>query len=202
MPGQLLRVLDAESRALRGRCPTAVCVCGEVYLTHLRSNPRRARRSAGTWTRCVASPSRRCCCAAAGGRSLPQGRIWTSQLPSNRLAAPMSRWTEFAAGPYSDFSAGVPEDTLERWCAPWKDINAPTWESGSAEERDAGRICCKLSCLADALSCSRSGSTGRTTCTRLGWSPRAISGRPGLSRLISGHLGVGAASHVGGAARV
>ena len=67
------------------------------------------------------------------------------RFPVAALLLRGGRWTEFAAGPYSDFSAGVPEDTLERWCAPWKDINAPTWESGSAEERDAGRICGKLS---------------------------------------------------------
>jgi len=62
------------------------------------------------------------------------------RFPVAALLLRGGRWTEFAAGPYSDFSAGVPVDTLERWCAPWKDINAPTWESGSAEERDAGRI--------------------------------------------------------------
>mmetsp|Transcript_12712 Transcript_12712/g.40557 ORF Transcript_12712/g.40557 Transcript_12712/m.40557 type:complete len:268 (+) Transcript_12712:2-805(+) len=86
-----------------------------------RSNPRHARRSVGTWTRCVASPSRRCCCAAAGGRSLPQGRIRTSQLAC--------RWTHSSDGALR----------------------------GRTSTRPLGRV-----------AAPRSGSTGRTTCTRRG----------------------------------
>lgn len=56
------------------------------------------------------------------------------KFPVSALLLRGARWTEFAEGPYSDFSAGVGEATLERWCAPWKDLRAPTWESESAEE--------------------------------------------------------------------
>ena len=56
------------------------------------------------------------------------------KFPVAALCLNGGRWTEFADGPYSDFSAGVPEPTLERWSAPWRSMSVATWESESAEE--------------------------------------------------------------------
>lgn len=44
------------------------------------------------------------------------------------------RATEFATGPYSDFSSGVSDRTLDVWTSSLKQINARTWESESIEE--------------------------------------------------------------------
>lgn len=56
------------------------------------------------------------------------------RFPVAALLLRGSRPTEFAVGPYSDFSDGVPAATLERWTLPLKDIHARTWESESVEE--------------------------------------------------------------------
>ena len=56
------------------------------------------------------------------------------QFPVAALLLRGSRWTEFAAGPYSNFAEGVSETVLEEWCMPWRNIEAATWESESVEE--------------------------------------------------------------------
>lgn len=57
-----------------------------------------------------------------------------TRFPVAALLLHGQRWTEFTAGPYSDFSAGVDEAKLEEWCAPWKNLRAKTWCSESVEE--------------------------------------------------------------------
>jgi len=56
------------------------------------------------------------------------------RFPVGALVLRGRRGTEFAAGPYVDFAAGVPDRTLDKWTASLKQINAETWESDSVEE--------------------------------------------------------------------
>jgi len=56
------------------------------------------------------------------------------QFPVAALLLRGARSTEFAAGPYSDFAAGVSARKLDEWTASLKHINARTWESESNEE--------------------------------------------------------------------
>jgi hypothetical protein len=56
------------------------------------------------------------------------------KFPVAALILRGGRATEFPAGPYADFAAGVPERTLESWCESLKLLRAPTWESESVEE--------------------------------------------------------------------
>lgn len=44
------------------------------------------------------------------------------------------RSTEFALGPYSDFSSGVPEATFDEWTNSLKQFHVPTWAAESLEE--------------------------------------------------------------------
>eukprot|EP00900_Chrysochromulina_parva_P006307 jgi/Chrpa1/15678/Chrysochromulina_OHIO_Genome00021930-RA len=56
------------------------------------------------------------------------------QFPVAALLLRGARATEFAAGAYSNLSAGVSERTLDCWCAPLRTLNTPTWEAESIEE--------------------------------------------------------------------
>ena len=56
------------------------------------------------------------------------------RFPVGALLLRGGRATEFAAGKYSDFSAGVSARELESWTAPLKHINARTWDAESEEE--------------------------------------------------------------------
>ena len=56
------------------------------------------------------------------------------QFPVAALLLRGARATEFAAGAYSNLSAGVNERMLDCWCAPLRTLNTPTWEAESIEE--------------------------------------------------------------------
>lgn len=56
------------------------------------------------------------------------------RFPVAALLLRGGRSTEFSAGRYSDFTAGVSAAQLEEWTASLKTLNTPTWECESAEE--------------------------------------------------------------------